>query len=49
MKVYIMELADRYIIVNDETGEEIEPDQVGFSCYWAAKEYADLKDWEIIP
>ena len=48
MKARIVELADRYIIVDAETGEEIEPDQVGFSYQSSAKEYAEAQGWEII-
>jgi hypothetical protein len=49
MKVRIIELADRYLIVNAETDVEMEGDDVGFSNKSSAISYAKHKGWEILP
>ncbi len=48
MKVRIMELDDRYILVNAETDVEMEGDDIGFSHKSSAESYAKHKGWEII-
>ncbi len=47
--VRIAECSDRYLIINVETGEDMEPDQVGFSYESSARDYAIRKGWEIQP
>lgn len=46
--VRVAELADRYILVDTETGEEVDGDGVGFSYESSAKEYAERQGYTIV-
>lgn len=48
IKVYIQELADRYIVVFSDSGNPVDPeDNAGFSYYHSAKEWAEQNDYEV--
>jgi len=46
--VEIIELSDRYLVVDAETGENMEPDDTGFSSYDGARRWAERNDHDVV-
>lgn len=47
-QVRIIELADKYIVVDAETDEVIDNDSIGFSYRHTAKEWAEENGYEVV-
>lgn len=47
IKVYIAELADRYLVLNAENGDNMD-DDIGFSSESWAREFATNQGFEIV-
>lgn len=47
MDVEIIEMPDRYFVVDAETGENLEPDDTGFSDYHSARRWAERNGHDV--